>query len=166
MSSNESRWYTFGRKTPLATREVGPIEPGTVYQFIGWSRTEDAALDKRDKMDRAGRAGINIFAASRQQAMADLVKVYDGVVVEGYISPEDKQAGRMIVKAAVVRAIFCPFTGQILDMRRAVVVATPTRSHVMVATKWDEVKDEFFGQLTPELRERVTVYDGRELFKR
>lgn len=161
-----NRWYTFGRRTPLETREIGPIEPGTVYQFIGWSRTEDAALAKRDKMDRAGRAGINIYASSLQQAMADVMEVYDGVVVAGYISPANKRAGRQLVKAAVMRQIFCPFTGTIMDMRRAVVVDTGTRQFVMHATHWDEVKDRFFEHIGDDAAKRVSVYDGRELFKR
>lgn len=159
-----NRWYTFGRKIPLETREVGPIEPGTIYQFTGWSRTEDAALAKRDKLDRAGRAGINIFASSLQQAMADVMECYAGAVVEGYISPANKRAGRMLVKAAVMRAIFCPFTGVVLDMRRAVVVATPSKMFVMAATHWDALSESARDVIKG--RANVTVYDGRELFKR
>lgn len=163
------RWYTLGLKTPFSPvpAEVRSVA-GMTYEITGWSRTEDAALAKRDQLDLAGRQGINIYAASRQQAARDAVEVY-GVKVEGYISPEDKRAGRAIVKAAVMRAIFCPYTERILDMRRAVVVDTGTRSFVMSAAHWDKI-NEAHPDLRAELEARnngraITVYDGRELFR-
>lgn len=173
MSSNESRWYVFGRKVPSTSTEVGPIEPGTVYVFEGWSRTKEAATARRDKLDRAGRHGIMVFSGTRQQAYADVMAVYDGVVVEGYISPANKRAGRQLVRAAVVRAIFCPYTGVVLDMRRAVVVDSGVSRRVMVATWWDKAVASYEGGLeaiSAENKRRtgrpVVVYDGRELFKR
>jgi len=167
------RWYTFQRTVPSTSTEIGPIEPGTEYECYGWSRTKEAALAKRDKLDRAGRHGINVFSPSLQQAMADVMEVYDGVVVQGYISPANRRAGRAIVKAAVMRAIFCPFTGAVLDMRRAVVIVTPTGSHVCAATHWDERiseeggLDAYRAKLSKKLGRpaRIDVYDGRELFK-
>jgi len=151
------RWYTFASKDDQAS----------VYEIVGWSRTKEAALAKRDKIDAAGRSGINIFSPSRQQAMADLMEVYDGAVVEGYISPENKRAGRQIVKAAVMREMFCPYTGVILDMRRAVVVSTPSKMFVCAATHWDKVAQGLAdaGKTITELAPDTTVYDGRELFK-
>src|SRR6185312_11610847 len=114
-----------------------------------------------------GRQAINVFSPSLQQAMADVMEVYDGVVVKGYISPENKRAGRQIVKAAVMREMFCPYTGVILDMRRAVVVSTPNRMFVCAATHWDKVVQGLAdaGKTITELAPDTTVYDGRELFK-
>ena len=158
------RWYTFSRVIPLADGKIVAIEPGAEYECFGWSRTKEAAIAKRDKLDRAGRQAINVFSPSLQQAMADVMEVYDGVVVDGYISPANKQAGRAIVKAAVMRAIFCPFTGVVLDMRRAVVVDTGVDPYVMEATHWDEVREHFDAMMADRQR-AYTVYDGRELFK-
>ena len=69
-----------------------------------------------------------------------------------------------VVKAAVMRAIFCPFTGQVLDMRRAVVIDTGTRMFVCTATHWDEVRPSFEEHLGAEAMAKVKVYDGRELY--
>ena len=162
--SRSQRWYTFQRKSPVRPGEIVAIEPGTVYEVFGWSRTKDAALAKRDKLDRAGRAGINIFAASLQQAIADIMSVYDGVVVDGYISPANKRAGRQLVKAAVMRTILCPFTGQVLDMRRTLVFSTATSTFLCSADHWMSLPEESRAFLLA--RPGVTVYDGRELFKR
>lgn len=171
--STTNRWYVFGRKVPSTSTEVGPIEPGTVYVFEGWSRTKEAATARRDKLDRAGRHGIMVFSGTRQQAYADVMAVYDGVVVEGYISPANKRAGRQLVRAAVVRAIFCPYTGVVLDMRRAVLVVTPTMTFVCAATHWDKCVaqvgglDKYRAMLDKKMGRpaRIDVYDGRELFK-
>jgi hypothetical protein len=100
--------------------------------------------------------------------MADVMEVYDGVVVKGYISPANKRAGRQLVRAAVMRAIFCPYTNVVLDMRRAVVVDTPTRSFVCDGPHWDKVVASLAdaGRTIYELAPNTKVYDGRELFKR
>jgi hypothetical protein len=172
--SRGSRWYVFGRKEAQKGTGIEKIEPGTVYVFEGWSRTVEAATARRDKLDRAGRAGIRVFSPSRQQAMSDIMEVYPGVVVDGYISPANKQAGRQLVRAAVVREIFCPYTSVILDMRRAVVIVTPTGSFVCTGDHWDERMasvgglDVFREMVSKKLGRpaEVKVYDGRELFKR
>lgn len=169
MSRNGNRWYVFGRKVASTSTEVGPIEPGTVYVFEGWSRTKEAATTRRDKLDRAGRHGIMVFSGTRQQAYADVMAVYDGVVVEGYISPANKRAGRQLVRAAVMRAIFCPYTGAILDMRRAVVVDTGTSRFVCSAAHWDArlvEQPDLVDVMEQAAKRPVKVYDGRELFKR
>lgn len=164
MSRNGSRWYTFSRVTPLADGKIVAILPGTEYEVYGWSRTQEAALAKRAKLDRAGRQGINIFAASLQQAMADVMECYAGVVVKGYISPANRRAGRAIVKAAVMRTIFCPFTGKVLDMRRALVFSTTTSTFICSAEHWDSLAEESRAYMAA--RPGITIYDGRELFKR
>lgn len=174
MSRNGSRWYVFGRKVPSTSTEVGPIEPGTVYVLDGWSRTVEAATARRDKLDKQGRQGIRVFSPSRQQAMADVMECYEGVVIEGYISPANRQAGRRLVRAMVMREIFCPYTGVVLDMRRAVVIVTPTGSFVCTGIHWDERMatvgglDTFRELVSKKLGRpaQVDVYDGRELFKR
>jgi hypothetical protein len=163
-----NRWYTFGRKTPSTSTEIGPIEEGTVYVIEGWSRTKEAAIARRAKLDRAGRQGIMVFSPSRQQAMADVMECFRGVVVDGYISPENKRAGRQIVKAMVMREIFCPYTGAVMDMRRAVVVDSGYRTFVCAATHWDKIVLNYPGGLPAMERANkrpVTVYDGRGLFK-
>lgn len=168
MSRNGNRWYTFSRVIASTSTEVGPIEPGTVYEVYGWSRTKEAAIAKRDKLDQAGRQALNVFSPSLQQAMADVMEVYDGVVVQGYISPANKRAGRQIVKAMVMRAIFCPYTGAVLDMRRAVVVDSGYQTFVCAATHWDKIVLNYPGGLDAMRRankREITVYDGRELFK-
>lgn len=163
-----SRWYTFSRVTPQAGAELAKIEPGTEYEVYGWSRTKEAAIAKRDRLDRQGRAAINVFSPSLQQAMADVMECYDGVVVKGYISPANKRAGRQLVRAAVMRAIFCPYTNVILDMRRAVVIDTGTRTMVCSATFWDKrlaEQPDLVAEMERAAKRPVKVYDGRELFK-
>ena len=78
------------------------------------------------------------------------------------ISPEDKKVGRALVKAAVMRAIFCPYTGQVLDMRRAVYVEGRKHSYVMTAAHWDSLPESSRRTILANAK----VYDGRELFKR
>ena len=173
MSGRDSRWYTFQRVTAQKGSEDGRIEPGTEYECYGWSRTQESAIAKRDKLDRAGRAGINVYSPSLQQAMADVMECYDGVVIKGYISPANRKAGRALVKAMVMHEIFCPFTGVVLDMRRAVVIVTPTGSFVSTGAHWDDRMaevggfDAFLADVSKKLGRpvQVEVYDGRELFK-
>lgn len=51
-------------------------------------------------------------------------------------------ANRALIKYAVQRAIFCPFSGAILDVSRAVLVqATGSRPFICTAAHWDTVKD-------------------------
>lgn len=164
-----SRWYTFSRKVAqLPVAGIEAITPGTVYEVFGWSRTKEAAIAKRDKLDKQGRQGINVFSPSLQQAMADVMEVYPGVVVDGYISPANKRAGRQLVRAMVMREIFCPYTGAVMDMRRAVVVDSGYQTFVCAATHWDKIVLNYPGGLAAMERANkrpVTVYDGRELFK-
>ena len=80
------------------------------------------------------------------------------------VDREQRKLDAAVVKAAVVRHIFCPYSQVVLDMRRAVVVQTGVESRVMTGVVWDTVKDEFFANLSPEQAERVKVYDGRELY--
>lgn len=148
MSSRGDRWYIFQRQ------ETGE------YDITGWSR--EGARTRVDKLDpgNEGKA-FRVWATDRAEARKTAVEVF-GVKVRGYISPEDKRVGRAIVKAAVVRQIFCPYTGQVLDMRRAVVVSTDTISLVMTASRWDSL-----GKAERDvLRSQAKVYDGRELFRR
>lgn len=170
--SKTNRWYVLGRVVPVTSTEPEPIVPGTEYEFVGWSRTKEAMTVRRDKLDRAGRQGIHVFSPDRQQAARDAMACY-GVVVKGYISADDKRVGRLIVKAAVMRTIFCPFTNKVLDMRRAVVIVTPTAQFVCSAAHWDDSLAKVGGldQLRAQMAGRlgrpadVDIYDGRELFK-
>jgi hypothetical protein len=160
------RWYIF--------ETTVPGDRGAEYEITSWSRTLEAARAKVEEAD-PGRDGLafKVFAADRQQATLDAMEVW-GVKVKGYISPEARRMGRMVVKSAVMREIFCPWTGQVLDMRRAVVIATPTESFVCSAAHWDAAMvqygglDAFRDIISRKLGRpaQVNVYDGRELFKR
>jgi len=160
--STTYRWYTLGLKTPVSPDAIVPVA-GMTYEFTGWSRTDDAALAKRDKLDRAGRQGINIYAASRAKAARDVAEVY-GVKVEGYMDKEEKKTGQYLIKAAVMREIFCPYTQVILDMRRAVYVERTSgrQSWVMDGKHWDSLSETS----KAEIKARAKVYDGRVYFKR
>ena len=154
--SQTYRWYIFETTVPGDLN--GP------FAITSWSKTEDAARAKVDKADpKRELLAFKVFAATRPQAVKDAAELF-GAKVEGYILPENKRAGRQIVKAAVMRSIFCPFTGVVLDMRRAVVLNTGTASFVCTATHWDEVKDDVLSHLVAAGRE-PNIYDGRELFK-
>lgn len=169
--SRGNRWYVLARETALATTDIVPVPRGTVYVFEGWSRTKEAANERIDALDKLGRQGVKVFSRDREQAARDLWEIY-GIKVKGYPSGTDRQYGRAIVKSAVMREIFCPYTGAVLDMRRAVVVEGVSLS-VMAATHWDKVLASYEGGLAALRAENerrtgktITVYDGRELFKR
>jgi hypothetical protein len=89
--------------------------------------------------------------------------------------PLVKTMERGLLKGAVVQQIFCPYTGDILDIRRSVLVTVESpsgdilRSTVMTAKHWDESKDKFmssFKKLLDEKKVVVNVLDGRDLNKR
>src|ERR1700761_1128309 len=103
-----NRWYILGW-TPEG------------YDFVGWSRTQEAAIARCDKADRPGHPAIKVYSPSRKQATLDAFWTWD-VKVKGYIDPVAKRLGQAIVRNAVVRQIFCPWSGVVLDMRRAVVI--------------------------------------------
>jgi hypothetical protein len=75
----------------------------------------------------------------------------------------ENKLGAAIVKAAVMRAIFCPYTGVVLDMRRAVVIDTGTTRFVCAATRYDEMRATL-ESAAEQLGRTIKVYDGRELF--
>lgn len=156
--TTESRWYVLAREHADGKSD---------YVFIGTAKDKEAANAKIDAEPEA-REALKLRAVNRKQAADTLPQVYDGRKVKGWISPADKRAGQQIVKAAVMREIFCPYTGVILDMRRAVVIDDGRRQLVCAATHWDKIVASYPGHL-PALEEAnkrpVTVYDGRELFK-
>jgi hypothetical protein len=80
---------------------------------------------------------------------------------------------RALVQAAVMRAITCPYTGRVLDMRRAVLVSTSQgASFVCEAAHWDAMKPHLEAGIRAAIADgrapegyRVTeVLDGRELW--
>jgi hypothetical protein len=149
------RWYVFER-----------VEGTDEYDITSWSRTKEAARAKVEKSDpKGGRidkpVAFQVYAKDRPAARKEAAEVW-GVKVAGYLSPEAKKLGQAIVKGAVMRAIFCPYTGQVLDMRRAVYVAGRKHSYVMAAAHWDSLSESS----RSTIRANATVYDGRELFKR
>lgn len=158
--SRGDRWYVF------AADEAG------VFDIAGWSRTTEAARARVEKIDPGPWAdgqlprAFKVFAKDRPQARQYAAEMF-GVKVRGYISADDKRVGRAIVKGAVMRAIFCPYTGQVLDMRRAVVIVTPTSSHVCSAEHWDKRVAAAGGlDVIRANAPRSDIYDGRELFRR
>lgn len=76
----------------------------------------------------------------------------------------ERMADREILRYAVQREIFCPASGKILDIRRAVLLmGEGIKARVVHADVWDEHEGKILAAideqgLTPE------VYDGRELF--
>jgi hypothetical protein len=78
------------------------------------------------------------------------------------LNPLEKKVNRELLKYAVQRQIFCEFSGNVLDVRRAVLVETPGRAYVVNTERWDEVKDDILGH--PALAGKVTVYDGRDYY--
>lgn len=73
-----------------------------------------------------------------------------------------KQANRTLLTAAVQRAIFCPYTGKCLDVRKAVLVdATDTGEGcvVMHAEAYDTIT-ELVAQKFP----KAEILDGRKLW--
>lgn len=75
-----------------------------------------------------------------------------------------KKAQREVLKAAVQRAIFCPFSGRLLDVRNAVWVAPAVGpAAVITAELWDEKKD-LIAEGCESHGVALEVYDGRELF--
>lgn len=79
-----------------------------------------------------------------------------------------KAENRQLLKAAVQAEIFCPFTGGVLDVRRAVLVQiSGGRAYVMSAAHWDAVRDSVTSALTNIAQlsgATIDVIDGRELF--
>lgn len=77
---------------------------------------------------------------------------------------------REVLRYAVQRAIFCPVTNNVLDVRRAVLVTISVTGQrdviqIMTATAWDvaeqRVRDGILAQYPDATFE---VLDGRELF--
>lgn len=79
--------------------------------------------------------------------------------------PFRNSINRESLKYMVQREIFCPFTGNVLDVRNAVEIDITkpdgkTVPIVMIAEHWDACKDEV---LATE-GYTIEVLDGRELF--
>jgi hypothetical protein len=106
----------------------------------------------------------NEFAAALSKAMDP--RVSDNEV--------RRATDRALVQAAVMRAITCPYSGVVLDMRRAVLVSTSQgASFVCDARYWDTAKPLLEAAIAKAVADgrapadyRVTeVLDGRELWK-
>lgn len=153
--SREFRWYVFAQ-----------IAGTDEFDVVGWSRTKEAARARVEKADPDYRCSaptaFQVYAQGREAARKEAAEVF-GVKVRGYMDKAEKKRGQAIVKGAVMREIFCPFSGVILDMRRAVVVETASRSFVMAAKHWDSLGDRERAEI---IKHAKKVYDGRELFKR
>jgi hypothetical protein len=73
--------------------------------------------------------------------------------------------GKTLLTAAVQRAIFSPYGGEVLDVRRAVLLDGTDHGrgiHVMTAAEFDQIEAAFFERYP---RADFDVYDGRKLFK-
>jgi hypothetical protein len=85
---------------------------------------------------------------------------------------DDRFLGRELVKAAVQRQIFCPFSNVILDMRRAVLLdSTDAPQGGTMTIMTGDVYDKLLGILADQgssleaaYGRPVVVYDGRVLF--
>lgn len=84
----------------------------------------------------------------------------------------EAKVNRELIKYAVQRAIFCPYTGQVLDMRRAVLVQVKGGgSFIMTADWWDAQKANVLlgiedaknaGAIPADTQ--VEVLDGRDYY--
>jgi len=71
--------------------------------------------------------------------------------------------GRELLKAAVMRQIFCPYTGHVLDVRDAVLVDGSDHgkgTHIMTSRCFELAGEALFEKFG---RENFVVYDGRVL---
>ena len=77
-----------------------------------------------------------------------------------------RKAQQMLLQAAVQRAIFCPITGRVLDMRTAVLVVPKQQTGRMVVidgSVWDDQHEDVAAGAAAGGYE-IEVYDGRELW--
>lgn len=89
-------------------------------------------------------------------------------------SPLVRRMGQQAVKAAVMRAIFCPTCTAVLDMRRAVLVTGKSRAGVACGPCWDATVGATAADLGVCVEDVVAAYveagvevdDGRVLFGR
>lgn len=82
----------------------------------------------------------------------------------------ESYANAQILRYAVGRQITCPYSDQVLDVRRAVNVevkksdGTTVTDQTMHVDHWDTVKEAVLGLASKGYT--VIVLDGRELFRR
>lgn len=76
-----------------------------------------------------------------------------------------KKADQEIVKGLAAMTVTCPYTGVVLDKRKAVVVSANGRDIACDGEYWDKVKTKVI-EGADKAGKKVTVLDGRELFKR
>jgi hypothetical protein len=100
-------------------------------------------------------------------------------IAEALLTGESLETGanRTILRAAVMRQIMCPFSGDVLDVRRAVLIdgsdyeRTDGKGRgkmvIMTAEIFDAAVERAGGleKLAEGLKFRFDVYDGRELFQ-
>lgn len=69
-----------------------------------------------------------------------------------------------LLRDAVSRVMFCPFTGVSLDCKKAVLLIISSGRHiVMAADHWDSSQSEILDIVSKGSGE-IEVYDGRELW--
>jgi hypothetical protein len=76
---------------------------------------------------------------------------------------DEKFLGRELLKAAVMRQIFCPYSGKVLDIRDAVLIDGTDHGHsmyVMTSVCFDLAGEALFEKFG---RDNFVVYDGRVL---
>jgi len=95
---------------------------------------------------------------------------YGGKPQEKARGPLDDVLARELLKYAVQRQIFSPYGGDLLDMRRAVLIDGTDhggRMNIMTAADYDKVLASLTAQglsLEGAFGHEVDVYDGRKLF--
>ena len=76
---------------------------------------------------------------------------------------DERFLGRELLKAAVMRQIFCPYSGRVLDVRDAVLIDGTDHGHgygVMTSECFDLAGAALFEKFG---RDNFVVYDGRVL---
>jgi hypothetical protein len=93
-------------------------------------------------------------------------------ITEALIAGEDMETGaaRTLLRYAVQRQIFSPYSGEILDVRRAVLLDGTDHGGgmmIMTAAEYDIVLEKSGGheKLEAKFGHPLIAYDGRKLFK-
>lgn len=134
-----------------------------VRYFLSNTKTWKGPEAHRIKNELRAMVGLPLAKAPKPKVQATASDIDRGAAGQVDDARAQRRADAAIVKAAVVRHIFCPFTGDLLDMRRAVVVDTGTKVFVCTAKHWDLVKADIFAAMAA-MEKEIKVLDGRELF--
>lgn len=136
-----------------------------VCTFLSNARAWKGEDAHRIKNELRAMVGLPLSKAPKPRAPKAKAPVDDAARAQ-------RKADAAVVRSLVSRVMFCPFTGDLLDMRRAVVISTPTETFVCTGAHWDESLarvgglDAFTAIVAKKLGRpaQIKVYDGRLLY--